>query len=307
MQLLTGKEITNHLPLAATIGFFDGVHQGHQHLIQQVIADAKSRQLTSAVITFDEHPRKVVKPDYTPQLLTSFEERVELIRQTGIDLCIVLQFTPELAQLTAREFINQVLKNRLSVQSLIIGYDHKFGKDRSEDYDDYVRYSRELGLNTFKADVLQIDNRNVSSSYIRESITEGRIAEANQLLNRPYSLRGTVVMGQQLGRTIGFPTANIQPLNSEKAIPANGVYAVRATVNGISHAAMLNIGVRPTVSTDLVKSIEANLFDFAEDIYGQEIEVEFIARLRDERRMNGLDDLKKQLAADKLQALALLV
>ncbi|MFZ4456256.1 MAG: riboflavin biosynthesis protein RibF [Bacteroidales bacterium] len=303
MRLISGKNLINKKPIAATIGFFDGVHLGHRYLIEQVKTVAKLRNIPSAVVTFNEHPRKVVQPDYVPELLTSTDERLKLLEESGIDICIVLDFDASLAQLSALEFLENVLKKQLSVEALVIGYDHRFGKNRTDNYDDYVRYGNSVGIKTTKAEALQIDGENVSSSIIRKMVLSGQIEEANHLLSHPYTLLGTVVEGQKLGRTIGFPTANIQPTDSNKIIPSNGVYVVAVTLDENRLYGMLNIGLRPTIAENLQLTIEVNLFDFDDDIYHQSVEVEFLHKLRNERKMSGLNELKAQLFSDKEQAL----
>ncbi len=305
MKVISGSDI-NQIHLAATIGFFDGVHTGHQHLINQVIAISKNKQLASGVVTFKEHPRKVIQPDYQPDLITSHEERIQLLSQTGIDYCIVLDFNFKIAQLTAKEFIKQILGQRFSVKSLIVGHDHKFGKDRSDDYTEYVQYGHEAGIEVIKADAFQIDKINVSSSMVRKLLSEGKIDRATKFLGRHYSIQGLVVEGLRIGRTIGYPTANIKATDPEKIVPSFGVYAVKALVGNIVYGGMLNIGIRPTISENNERSIEANLFDFSGDIYGQPITVYFIEKIRDERKMNGLEDLKRQLNLDRINALHIL-
>lgn len=305
MKIIEGTEFSTGQNIAASIGFFDGVHMGHQHLIRQIINVAQQRHLHSAVITFRQHPRKVVQPGFLPQLLTSFEERMEHLAATGIDYCFLLDFTPEMAQLTAREFIGNIMYEQLSVTSLIVGYDHRFGKNRSEDFDDYVRYGNEVGMNASKADVYQMKGINISSSYIREKVLSGEVEEASLMLNRPYTLTGTVVKGKQLGRTIGFPTANVQSVDNEKIIPAKGVYAARVRVGEQMYDAILNIGVRPTIGDKNSLTIEVHLLNFTQDIYGEEVSVLFVRKLRDERKMSGLDELKRQIEQDKQAAIAL--
>ncbi|MDD2799501.1 MAG: bifunctional riboflavin kinase/FAD synthetase [Bacteroidales bacterium] len=306
MKIIDDNSLRLSQNIVATIGFFDGVHIGHQHLIKQVIKAANDHKLPSAVITFRNHPRTVVHPDYTPELLTTFDERIQLLSETGLDFCIVLDFTPQLAQLSAQKFIEQVLVEKLSVKALVVGYDHRFGNNRSENFEDYTRFGNNVGLKTIKATVFKFDEINVSSSLIRNTLKAGDIKKATEFLNRPYALTGNVVKGSQLGRQIGFPTANLKLTDLEKIIPASGVYAIRALVENTFYNGMLNIGVRPTISDKNETTIEANLFEFNENLYEKLIYIEFFEKLRDERKMNGLDDLKAQLLLDKMEALKIL-
>jgi riboflavin kinase/FMN adenylyltransferase len=306
MKVISGANLQNEHKLVATVGFFVGVHMGHQHLIGQVVDLAKKENLHSAVITFRNHPRKVVHLDYVPELLTTFEERIQQLSLLGIDYCVVLDFDNALAQLTAQEFITQVLSTKLAVSTLVIGYDHRFGKNRSESFSDYVQYGQAVGINMVKSDVFCFQEINISSSIIRHSLTKGRVGEVAQYLQRPYSIVGHVVEGLQLGRQIGYPTANIKLDEIEKIIPASGVYAVVVRWSNQQFGGMLNIGVRPTVSDKNEISIEVNLFDFSGNLYNETLEVQFIEKLRDERKMNGLDDLKQQLALDKELSLSIL-
>lgn len=303
MKLITGIDVVNNEPIAATIGFFDGVHLGHRFLIEQVKAVALQRNIPSAVVTFSQHPRKTIHPNYVPELLTTFDERLKLIEQCGIDICIVLEFNEQLAQLSALEFIHGVLKNRLSVEALVIGYDHRFGKNRTDSYDDYVRYGSSVGIATTKAEALHLNESSVSSSIIRKMIHEGDIEGANELLDYTYSLTGMVVEGRKLGRTIGFPTANICSLDTEKIIPSNGVYVVRVSIDNELIFGMLNIGIRPTIGANLERTIEVHLFNFDGDIYNRQVVVQFLHKLRDEQKMNGIEALKAQLSLDREEAL----
>jgi len=303
MKIITDKSQLEGRKLAATIGFFDGVHRGHLHLINQVKMIAARQQLGSAVITFREHPRKVIHTDYLPQLLTTFEERVNLLANTGIDYCIVLDFTFELAQLTAQQFISKVLKDHFAVEALVIGYDHRFGKNRTEGFEDYVRFGKEVGMAVIHADAYLQDNIHISSSAARRALQAGQIKDVTMFLDRPYAIDGRVVKGQRLGRQIGFPTANLEMLNTEKILPVPGVYAVRVFWRGKEYKGMMNIGIRPTVSNTNLQTVEVHIFDFDVNVYGDVLKVVFIDKLRDERKMNGLEDLKMQLQSDKEEAL----
>ncbi|WP_243347823.1 riboflavin biosynthesis protein RibF [Parabacteroides sp. FAFU027] len=303
MKIITDKSQLDGRDLAATIGFFDGVHRGHLHLINQVKAVAAQKGLSSAVITFREHPRKVIHTDYLPQLLTTFEERMSLLAESGIDYCIVMDFTFELAQFTAQQFIEVILSKTFSVKALVIGYDHRFGKNRTEGFEDYVRFGKEAGMEVIHADAFLHDKVHISSSAARRALQAGHIREVTMLLDRPYNIEGRVVKGHQLGREIGFPTANLEMLDAEKILPVPGVYAVKVLWRSKEYKGMMNIGVRPTVSNANKQTIEVHIFDFEVNVYGDVLKVFFIDKLRDERKMNGLEDLITQLQMDKEEAM----
>lgn len=286
--------------IVGTVGFFDGVHRGHRFLIEQLKATAGKRQLPSAVVTFPVHPRKVLAPAFHPELLNSFDEKLNQLATTGIDRCYVIDFTPALSQLTARRFIHHILREQLNIQSLLVGYDHRFGKDRVDDTEAYIRYGREIGMDVQQAESLMMDEAHVSSTRIRQVLQEGQVEEAARLLSYPYTIEGRVISGNRIGRTIGFPTANIQPSDPEKVIPAIGTYAVWVKVKDKSYRGMLYIGSRPTIAGAKELRIEVNLLDFSGDLYGQSIRVEFARFLRGDARFDSLDQLKEQLAADRI-------
>ncbi|MBQ8443520.1 MAG: bifunctional riboflavin kinase/FAD synthetase, partial [Bacteroides sp.] len=268
-------------PTVATIGFFDGVHLGHRFLIQQVKVAATQCGWESSIITFPVHPRQVIQSDYQPQLLSSPEEKIELLGTTGIDNCILLPFTQELSMLTAREFM-QLLYEKYYVRMVIIGYDHRFGHNRAETFEDYCRYGRELGIHIMQATAYTQEQDKVSSSAIRRALQTGDIRTASKFLGYNYFLQGKVVDGYKVGRKIGFPTANLQVDFSNKLIPSVGVYAVYVYVNGQKYKGMLNIGHRPTLNNGTDLSIEVHILDFEGDIYQQSMRLEFVDFLRPE-------------------------
>ena len=277
----------------ATIGFFDGVHLGHRHLLRQVIEVAQAYNLTSMVVTFAQLPRKVVNHDSCRySLLTTTEEKLSLLKMVGISHCEVMDFTPELASLTAYEFM-QLLRNKYHVHALLIGYDHRFGHNRSEGFEDYVNYGKELGIDVIQATEFPA----VSSSRIRELLLSGDLQEANKCLGYPYMLRGQVVSGFHVGQTLGFPTANLQ-VTAEKLIPANGVYAVMVDLDGKRYQGMLNIGTRPTLANGDERSIEVHIFDFHNDIYNKELRLSLIKRTRGEVKFDTKEQLTLQLQQD---------
>ena len=292
-------------PSVATIGFFDGVHLGHRHLINQVKMAASLNGWCSSIITFPVHPRQVIQSDYQPSLLSSPEEKIELLASTGIDNCILLPFPRELSQLTAWEFM-QLLYNQYKVRMLVIGYDHRFGHNRAETFEDYCRYGRELGIHIMQATAYTQEQDKVSSSVIRRALLSGEVSTATKYLGYPYFMQGTIVSGYQVGRKIGFPTANLQVDFPNKLIPAIGVYAVRVSVNGQSYRGMLNIGHRPTLNNGTDLSIEVHILDFEGDIYHQPMRIEFVDFLRSEAKFNSVDELTLQIQKDKEAAIQVL-
>ena len=289
-------------PCIATIGFFDGVHLGHRFLLRQVAEEAGKKGLATMVVTFPDHPRRTLHADYQPALLTTPTEKWELLAETGTDYCAWIPFTTELSKLTAREFMEHVLRDRLNVKALVIGYDHHFGHKSNETFEDYSRYGEELGIKIIQARELADSQIHISSSAIRKALLTGNADIAAQALGRPYSLQGSVVKGHQIGRTLGFPTANLHPLSPLKLIPGNGVYAVRATVDRqTTYAAMLNIGYRPTFADETCLTIEAHLLHFKGNLYGKDLQIDFITRLRGEQHFATPDELAAQLKRDALQ------
>lgn len=286
-------------PLFAALGVFDGVHRGHRAVIARVESEAAARGLSSAVITFRSHPQQVLRPQVPFRMLTSPEERETLLRQTGIDRVIFLDFTREMSLLSAFDFL-QILSSHYQVKGLIIGYDHRFGHNRAEGFDDYVKYGQRLGMEILHADELVTDAGPVSSSIIRKLLVEGDLTTANHLLSYPYTLHGKVVNGFHVGRELGFPTANIDIDYPDKLIPANGVYAARIVLpDGNRYNGMLNIGNRPTLNRPNDYSIEANLFDFSGNLYGSSLAVELIRYMRPEQTFADITALRAQLIADE--------
>lgn len=286
------------MPIIATIGMFDGVHLGHRSLIAFVQENARKRGVPTAVITFATHPREVLRPNDMMPLLNTFDERMQHLAETGIDYAIVLEFSQELAQKSAYEFIS-LLHECYNVQALCIGYDHRFGHNRSEGFAEYCRHGQEIGVEIIEAKPFVIEQGTISSSATRKALMAGDIYKASAMLGYHYTLAGKVVEGSQIGRTIGFPTANIAPNDTHKLLPAIGAYAVRVTLDdGNSYGGMLNIGQRPTIAGNNHLSIEVHLFDFWGNLYGHNISIEFIAYLRQEKRFDSLDDLKNMLQND---------
>lgn len=298
IDLAVEKRITD-LSFVATVGFFDGVHIGHRFLIDQVKREAEKRGLPSAVITFPVHPRKVLQKDYQPALLCGFDEKVEQLSTTGIDYCISLPFTVELSQLSAKDFMKEILKDQLHVDTLLVGYDHRFGHNREDGFPEYNRYGNEIGMDVMLASELQFEGGEVSSSQIRRLLKAGKVKEANELLSYNYRLSGKIVEGYQVGRTIGFPTANIRVWERYKVVPELGVYAVMVHLRDLIYPGMLYIGRRPTLHSDNEISVEVNIFDFNSNLYNQAMSVEFIDFIRADKKFSGKDELVAQIHHDK--------
>ncbi len=288
-----------------TVGTFDGVHLGHRKIIDRMNELAARIGGESVIFTFDPHPRKVIAPEETNlRLLTTQNEKIELFEQSGIDHLIIYPFTPEFAQLSYGEFVEQILIGQIHTKYLVVGYDHKFGKNRQGDFEFLKNSAGRLGFQIEKLDVLLMNESNVSSTKIREAIQHGNFEVANAFLGYPFTLHGSVVEGQKLGRKIQFPTANIDTSDPDKIVPGYGVYAVKVKVRDQIYLGMLNIGSRPTVNNNADhRSIEVNIFNFDLDIYAEFIEISFFRKLREEQKFSSIDELKNQLAKDKIATL----
>ena len=285
---------------AATVGFFDGVHTGHRFLIAELKKEAAKRGLKSMVITFKVHPRKVLHAAYLPQLLTTAEEKQEQLKSTGVDEVVELDFTVEMAQLTAAEFIEQILAKQLGVKLLLVGHDHRFGRNREEGFPEYAAYGRQNGMEVIQATRYSTEQfSHISSSEVRNALIKGDIERANTLLTYPYAFTGYVVTGFQVGKKIGFPTANLNPVEPDKLIPGIGVYAVLIDWKGNSYKGMMNIGRRPTLDNGDAVSLEVHIINFDADIYHQQLKVTFIRKIRDEKKFNSVKELIEQLKSDK--------
>lgn len=299
MQLIDNNKNTTHSPLVASIGFFDGVHKGHRFLIEQIEEIAHKKGLESAVITFPVHPRQVLHSSYQPALLCGFEEKLNRLESTDVDYCIVLNFSKEMSMLSARDFIHKILKDQYNIDTLVIGYDHKFGHNREDGFEEYQKYGREVGIEVILAKEYS-QQEHISSSRIRRVLGEGDMRKAAELLTYRYTISGKIVEGFKIGRTIGFPTANIEVWETFKVIPAFGVYAVHAYLNKIKYSGMLYIGKRPTLENSDQISLEVNIFDFDQDVYDQSITVEFVDFVRPDEKFANLDQLKTQITQDKI-------
>lgn len=298
MRVIHDTQAITEPGVMATIGFFDGVHLGHRFLIDEVKAAAAQRGLPSAVITFPTHPRSVLQQAYQPRLLNSFADKLRLLATTGVDYCIVLDFTEALSQLSAEAFL-QILATQWRVKGLVIGYDHRFGHDRRDGFEQYVEYGQRWGIEILKATAFDAGHTAVSSSEIRRLVQEGKVERAAQLLTYAYHISGRIVSGYKVGRTLGFPTANIQPDDPMQLLPGIGVYAVWVEVAGGQYKGMLYIGSRPTLDNGTQLSIEVHILHFSGDIYNDPIRVTFERFVRGDEKFVSLEALKAQLMRDR--------
>lgn len=296
-------------PVALTQGTFDGVHLGHQRILQQVIEAAKRINGKSVILTFWPHPRLVLYPQFNDlKLIHTMDEKLEILSRTGIDEVVILPFTKEFSRQTAKQFVKNILVDKLHVKHLIVGYDHRFGKNREGSKVELERMSSEFGFSIEEISAQNLDEVTVSSTKIRKALSEGDISTANAYLGRPFCVSGIVIEGKKLGRSLGFPTANVDIQSVNKLVPRNGVYAVYVTLQGdpAPYKAMLNIGDIPSVP-DKDWSVEVHILDFDRQIYGEKIHIDFIERMRSEKKFASLDDLSAQLSRDKIVAQELLV
>jgi len=278
-----------------TIGNFDGVHLGHREIFRKIVKEAGERNTKSVVITFDPHPQKIMHPEKRPFfLLTPLNQKLDLIRSCGVDAVILIKFSTEFAEITAGEFVENILWGKLRLSKLFVGYDYVFGKGKGGNAEFLKAYGKKLGFQVEEISAVKTDGMISSSTNIRLSILEGNVKLASEMLGRPYGVSGTVVKGYRRGTDIGYPTANIK---SEKVIPATGVYVIIAELEGIRHRGVINIGCNPTFGNEEI-SAEVHLLDFEGDIYGEAITILFIDRLRDEIKFKGPEELARQIKKD---------
>ena len=300
MNVYYGLENIEIHNAVATIGSFDGVHKGHRTVLENLNKLAKKLGGSSVVITFYPHPREVLYPNERPPgLLNTLKEKESLLSSLGIDNLVVLKFTRELSNLTYQEFMSKILINSIGIKALVVGYDHRFGKNREGDFDSLKLLSKKYGFYLEQEKVYEENKINISSTKIRKAVIQGNIKVANDFLGYNYSISGTVVNGRSLGRKLGFPTANIDLEDHRKLLPAVGVYAVKVEVNNQRYSGMLNIGYRPTVSRSGIMSLEVNIFDFDDEIYDHNIQVSVFDRVRGEKRFCGVADLIAELTKDR--------
>jgi len=301
MRLFHGTDNAKIMrPTVLTLGVFDGLHLGHQLIIKTVVARAAALNATPTVITFDPHPRAVMHPESAPPLLQTFDQKIEAFGVLGIEQTIVIRFTKEFAQTRAEEFLRDVVRERLHAQEVYLGRGFAFGRNREGNIELLREASRRLGFYAAEVPEVRLHNRRISSSRIRELLAAGRVNLARRMLGRPYGLEGRVIRGQERGRTLGFPTANLQPQN--RVIPHSGVYVTATLIEGIWRRSITNIGTRPTFETAGEPSIETYVMDWHGDLYGDVVRVRFLHRLRAERKFASLDDLKRQITYDAERA-----
>lgn len=298
-------EITTPIKNAVvTSGTFDGLHLGHQKIISRINDIAKKQKGESVIFTFAPHPRHFLFPEKKFELLTSIDEKAKVFEALGVDHLIIQPFNKDFANISTKAFINEYLETIIGTKHLVIGYDHKFGKNREGSFEYLNKNKSQYQFSIEEISKKDIDDTTISSTAIRNFLNEGNVESANSLLGRPYSITGTVVEGKKIGRTINFPTANLA-VSEKKLIPKNGAYAVKVIIDNKQYKGMLNIGVRPTVSGTNT-SIEVNIFDFNQDLYDTSITIELIEKLRDEYKFDSITELKNQLEKDKKSSLKIL-
>jgi riboflavin kinase/FMN adenylyltransferase len=292
------SEFAPNTPTIVTLGTFDGVHIGHKKIIERLIGSAAASECESLVLTFFPHPRMVLQDQSEIKLLNTINERSQLLEKTGLDNLVIHPFNKEFSRLTAEEFVKDILVDSFNLKKIIIGYDHRFGRNRTANIDDLIRYGEIYGFEVEQISSQEINDVSVSSTKIRNALIEGEIELANTFLGYPYFLTGKVVRGKQIGRTIGYPTANIDVCESYKLIPKQGIYVVSSVIDDAIVYGMMSIGTNPTVG-GTEQTIEVYYFDFDRDIYGLEIQVSILHRLRDEETFDSLEALKSKLEEDQ--------
>ncbi|NRB59808.1 MAG: bifunctional riboflavin kinase/FAD synthetase [Winogradskyella sp.] len=305
MSTQKSRNTKEFLRSVITIGTFDGVHIGHQKILKRVIELAKKEHKTPAVLTLFPHPRMVLRKDDDIKLLNTINERIAILKSNGIENVIVKEFNMEFANLSAEEYIKNVLVDELKTHQIVIGYDHHFGKDRSANIDDLKKFAEKYHFKVEEISAQDIEDVTVSSTKIRNALYDGDVATANRYLGYYYFLTGTVNKGKGLGRTINFPTANILVEETYKLIPHNGVYVVKSRIDDKIVYGMMNIGTNPTVNGKN-QSIEVHFFDVSENLYGKSLKIEFLQRLRDEQKFKDVEALKNQLVKDKTHSLRII-
>lgn len=288
-----------------TLGTFDGVHIGHKKILERITQNTENGKYESLVLTFFPHPRMVLQEKSEIKLLNTITEKSKLLEATGIENLVIHPFNESFSRLTAEEFVHSILVDQFHIQKIIIGHDHRFGRNRTANIDDLIAFGHEYGFEVEQISAQEIQDVSVSSTKIRKALNEGNMSLANDYLGYNYFLSGEVVQGKQLGRTIGFPTANIEINDEYKLIPKAGVYVVKVLIDQKEVSGMMNIGFNPTVNGQK-QTIEVNLFDFNADIYGKKIQVSLLQYLRDEQKFGSVDLLKEQLHLDRKNALTFL-
>ena len=284
-----------------TIGNFDGVHMGHRKIIETLLQKSREHSGEPFIITFRNHPRTVIHPGSVCRMITTVEEKQQALAALGVKNIIMLEFTREVADLTAEQFYHELLIGRLGAREIVIGYDHAFGKNREGNIDYLKGLAARTGILITQVPVEAVNGNAVSSTLLRQELDNGNMEKVEQLLGRKYSISGTVIRGDGRGRGLGFPTANVKPFSPDKIVPAGGVYAVSVTVRGREYGGMLNIGFNPTFN-GTARSIEVNIFNFSEEIYDEPVTLNFFSKIRDERKFESADALVRQIESDRAQA-----
>lgn len=298
-------DFSANIGTVVTIGTFDGVHIGHKKIIEQLTENCHDTEYESIILTFFPHPRMVLQEESEIKLLNTIEEKISVLQKTGINHLIIHPFDRKFSQMTAEEFVEKIFVKQFNIKKIIIGYDHRFGRNRTADINDLIRYGEQFGFEVIQISAQEINDVSVSSTKIRNALQEGDVATANNYLGYSYMLTGIIKEGKRIGRTIGFPTANLHIEESHKLIPKTGVYAVSSFIDGRVYFGMMNIGFNPTVG-GTEKTIEINFFDLDADLYGKKLTVSFLGKIRDEKKFDSLEHLKNQLSADKKSALEII-
>ena len=288
-----------------TIGTFDGVHIGHNKILKRLIQDSKKNNLSSLVMTFFPHPRMILNKSHEIKMIDTIDEKINLLEKTGLDNLIIHPFDNNFSKIRAKEFVEEILVKKLKIKEIIIGYDHKFGKDREASVEDLKKFGKDYMFTVKEIPAQEIDSIAISSTKIRNAILNGEIEKCNKFLGRNFILTGKVVYGDGLGKKIDFPTANIEIKETYKIIPKNGVYLVKPKINSNTYFGMMNIGIRPTVG-GTNKSLEIHFFNFKDNIYGKNVSIEIIKKIRDEEKFSSIDQLKIQLKKDEQFCLKLI-
>ena len=288
-----------------TIGTFDGVHIGHNKILKRLIQDSKKNNLSSLVMTFFPHPRMILNKSHEIKMIDTIDEKINLLEKTGLDNLIIHPFDNNFSKIRAKEFVEEILIKKLKIKEIIIGYDHKFGKDREASVEDLKKFGKDYMFTVKEIPAQEIDSIAISSTKIRNAILNGEIEKCNKFLGRNFILTGKVVYGEGLGKKIDFPTANIEIKETYKIIPKNGVYLVKTKINSKTYFGMMNIGIRPTVG-GTNKSLEIHFFNFKDNIYGKNVSIEIIKKIRDEEKFSSIDQLKIQLKKDEQFCLKLI-
>lgn len=297
-------EVPNDKNTVITVGTFDGVHKAHRHIIGKVLEFARQNNSRSFIITFEPHPQEVLKtktPDI--KMLSSIEEKLEMLESLGVDSVLVIKFTEEFSKTQARDFYEKIVCNKIGIHDLVVGYDHLFGHDREGNFEMLKSLGAEFNFGVHKIEEIDVEGKPVSSTRIRIAMAEGRIDEANRLLGYEYSFEGIVVEGDKVGRTIGFPTVNLKPVKANKVMPNDGIYCVKVKHNNENYFGMMYVGYRPTLTEGKTRALEVNIFDFEKTVYSDKLTISFLVKLRNDKKFDSKEALIAQITQDKADSL----